>query len=115
MNPEMPRSSPLLVRRGNFFFHYGMACSRSSSSGSRSPTSTTCAVRQLAHRPLVDTIGLAVALAGQLLRAVTIGFAYVRRGGLRRRSTPTAWSQDGLFAHSRNPLYVGNFLACSAS
>lgn len=57
-----------------------------------------------------DALGLAVALVGQALRVAVIGLAYVRRGGKNRRVYADSLVQEGLFAHSRNPLYVGNLL-----
>jgi protein-S-isoprenylcysteine O-methyltransferase Ste14 len=58
----------------------------------------------------VDAAGVLVALAGQALRALTIGLAYIRRGGLDGKVYADRLVQEGIFAHSRNPLYVGNFL-----
>lgn len=60
---------------------------------------------------ILDAAGIGVALAGQLLRALVIGFAYVRRGGKDKQIYADSLQQDGFFAHCRNPLYVGNFLA----
>lgn len=59
----------------------------------------------------LDLLGILVALAGQLLRAVVIGFAYIRRGGKDKQVYAESLVQEGVFAHSRNPLYLGNFLA----
>ena len=59
---------------------------------------------------LALALGLAIALAGQLLRAVTIGLDYIVRGGKGGRVYAKGLVQGGLFAHCRNPLYVGNFL-----
>jgi protein-S-isoprenylcysteine O-methyltransferase Ste14 len=58
----------------------------------------------------LDAVGLAVALAGQALRAVVIGLAYIKRGGRNKEITADRLVCEGVFAHSRNPLYVGNFL-----
>ncbi|MGH9576684.1 MAG: methyltransferase family protein, partial [Terriglobales bacterium] len=55
-------------------------------------------------------LGFLVALTGQLLRAVTIGLEYIKRGGRNRQVYAEKLVQGGLFAHCRNPLYVGNFL-----
>ena len=55
-------------------------------------------------------IGLLVALSGQVLRAVTIGLDYIQRGGRHRKVYADKLVQGGVFAHCRNPLYVGNFL-----
>jgi protein-S-isoprenylcysteine O-methyltransferase Ste14 len=72
----------------------------------------------LASRPaggrydrVLDAAGILVALSGQLLRAVVIGFAYIRRGGKNKQVYADSLVQEGVFAHSRNPLYLGNFLA----
>lgn len=59
---------------------------------------------------VLDGIGIAVALAGQLLRAAVIGYAYIIRGGRNRRVHAEGLVTEGFFAHSRNPLYVGNLL-----
>ena len=58
----------------------------------------------------LDFVGLAVALTGQALRAVVIGLAYIKRGGRNKEITADRLVCEGVFAHSRNPLYVGNFL-----
>ncbi|HEY7214916.1 MAG TPA: isoprenylcysteine carboxylmethyltransferase family protein [Thermoanaerobaculia bacterium] len=59
----------------------------------------------------LDALGIAVALSGQLLRAAVIGLAYIRRGGKDKQVFADSLVQEGIFAHSRNPLYLGNFLA----
>ena len=58
----------------------------------------------------LDAAGIAVALLGQSLRALVIGLAYIRRGGKDQRVYADTLVQEGFFAHSRNPLYVGNML-----
>jgi protein-S-isoprenylcysteine O-methyltransferase Ste14 len=60
---------------------------------------------------VLDAVGIAVALIGQLLRAAVIGLAYIRRGGKDKQVFADSLVQEGVFAHSRNPLYLGNFLA----
>lgn len=52
--------------------------------------------------------GLAVLVAGQTIRLVTIGMDYIKRGGKNRRIYAEGLVTGGLFAHSRNPMYVGN-------
>ena len=59
----------------------------------------------------LDALGIAVALSGQLLRAAVIGLAYIKRGGKDKQIFAQTLVQEGFFAHSRNPLYLGNFLA----
>ena len=60
---------------------------------------------------LVATLlGAIVAALGQLVRAVTIGFRYVIRGGRGRRVYAEDLVTDGVYALVRNPMYVGNLL-----
>lgn len=55
-------------------------------------------------------VGLAIVLIGQLVRMLTIGMAYIVRGGRNRRIFADGLVTDGLFSHCRNPMYVGNIL-----
>ncbi len=55
-------------------------------------------------------IGLAITTFGQLVRMVTIGLVYIVRGGKNRRIYADGLVTDGIFSHSRNPMYVGNVL-----
>lgn len=59
---------------------------------------------------LVDLCGIALILAGQTLRVITIGYEYIRRGGRNGRVYAQELIQGGVFAHCRNPLYLGNIL-----
>ena len=58
----------------------------------------------------LDLLGLAVALAGQGLRAWVIGLAYIKRGGLNKQVYADRLVTGGMFTVCRNPLYVGNVL-----
>src|SRR6185295_9248177 len=61
--------------------------------------------------PLVAAvIGLAIAAVGQVIRATTIGFEYIVRGGRNHRVYADGLVTKGLFQHTRNPMYVGKFL-----
>jgi protein-S-isoprenylcysteine O-methyltransferase Ste14 len=95
----------MMVRIGNFFFHY------------RNGLFPLGYLTMFINGPVVFHdgwlaffVGLAVAAAGQSLRAVTIGLDYIIRGGKNRQVYAEKLVQGGLFAHCRNPLYVGNFL-----
>jgi len=55
-------------------------------------------------------IGLVVTITGQLIRGVTIGLAYIIRGGKDRKVYAEELVTEGMFNHCRNPLYVGNIL-----
>lgn len=52
--------------------------------------------------------GLAVAIFGQFVRGITIGYAYIKRGGLNKQIFAETLQRQGVFAHSRNPMYLGN-------
>lgn len=58
----------------------------------------------------MDAIGLLVATAGQALRVLVIGYAYIVRGGTNKQLAAPALVREGFYAHSRNPMYVGNAL-----
>jgi protein-S-isoprenylcysteine O-methyltransferase Ste14 len=59
---------------------------------------------------ILDAVGFTMALAGQALRALVIGLAYIHRGGKNRQVYADSLVQEGIFAHCRNPLYAGNLL-----
>ena len=55
-------------------------------------------------------IGLIVTISGQAIRGATIGLAYIIRGGKNKKVYAEDLVTTGIFAHCRNPLYVGNIL-----
>lgn len=57
-----------------------------------------------------DALGIAIAAAGQALRAAVIGLEYIKRGGVNKQPHADKLVTGGMFAHCRNPLYVGNLL-----
>jgi len=58
----------------------------------------------------LDALGLLVMLGGETLRVLVIGLAYIKRGGKNRRPYAGELVQEGMFAHSRNPLYFANMV-----
>ena len=94
-----------MVRVGNFFFHYRNALF---------PLVYLLLFPKspplLADYKLAALAGLFVAAAGQTVRAVTIGLDYIRRGGKNGQVFANRLVQGGIFAHCRNPLYLGNYL-----
>ena len=58
----------------------------------------------------VDVVGLTVSFVGQVWRILVIGLVYVTRGGQNRQIWANALVESGIFAHCRNPLYLGNLL-----
>jgi len=95
----------MMVKLGNFLFHYRNGL-----------FPLVYLLLFFKSSPVVEdyrlaaAAGFAVALLGQLLRAVTIGLEYIIRGGRKRQVYAEKLVQGGIFAHCRNPLYVGNFL-----
>lgn len=55
-------------------------------------------------------LGIVIVVAGQTVRALTIGLDYIVRGGKGRRVYAEGLVTTGVFAHCRNPMYVGNLL-----
>jgi len=59
---------------------------------------------------VVELIGILIAMAGQVFRFFVIGYAYIKRGGKDGQVYADGLVIRGVYAHSRNPMYVGNFL-----
>ena len=59
---------------------------------------------------VMDALGVLVALSGQVLRVMVIGLVYITRGGQNRQVWANSLVDTGMFAHSRNPLYLANLL-----
>jgi len=59
----------------------------------------------------LDTMGIAVALAGVLLRVLTVGFVPSGTSGRNtRKQRADQLNTTGIYSIVRNPLYLGNFL-----
>lgn len=58
----------------------------------------------------LDILAALVVAAGLGLRFATIGWAYIRRGGLNKKVHADDLVTTGYFALCRNPLYLGNML-----
>lgn len=101
-----------LVPVGNFFFKYRNILSPLVFCGMALISKPLIIAGDRRLDRVLDAVGIAIALAGQLLRFAVIGFAYIRRGGNKDKKEvyATKLVQEGFFAHCRNPLYVGNML-----
>ena len=54
--------------------------------------------------------GLLIAIMGEGIRGLTIGLVYIIRAGRQRRIYAEGLFTSGLYAHCRNPLYIGNIM-----
>jgi protein-S-isoprenylcysteine O-methyltransferase Ste14 len=95
----------MMVALGNFLFHFRNALFPLAYLLLFCPSP-----RLLKDDYLALGIGILIALLGQVLRVITIGLVYIRRGGKNRHVYADTLVTDGMFRHCRNPLYVGNFL-----
>jgi protein-S-isoprenylcysteine O-methyltransferase Ste14 len=95
----------MMVQLGNFFFRYRNGIFPLAYALLFVPSP-----RLIGDDTLAALFGLAFALGGQILRAVTIGLDYIVRGGQNRTVYANHLVQGGMFAHSRNPLYLGNYM-----
>ena len=60
--------------------------------------------------PWMDALGVLVGMLGLAVRAATIGYEYIVRGGRNRQVYADHLVQGGIYAHTRNPMYIGNGL-----
>lgn len=100
-----------MIRLGNFLFKYRNLVFPLLFVLLVSGTEPFFADRQTAQR--IYLAGFVIALGGQVIRALTIGLAYIVRGGRDKKVYAKNLVTDGIFAHCRNPLYLGNLLIVS--
>lgn len=58
----------------------------------------------------VIALGFVIGLGGELIRILTIGLDYIERGGKKGAPHASKLVRGGMYAHVRNPMYVGNLL-----
>ena len=59
---------------------------------------------------ILSVIGVALALLGQAVRLITIGFEYIHRGGKDGKVYAGRLVRGGMYGITRNPMYMGNGL-----
>ncbi|MGB4056854.1 MAG: isoprenylcysteine carboxylmethyltransferase family protein [Alphaproteobacteria bacterium] len=57
-----------------------------------------------------DVLAFTIIFSGLAFRMVTIGWAYIKRGGLNKEVYADTLVHSGFFGMCRNPLYVGNMM-----
>jgi len=104
----------LMLKIGTFFFKYrNQAFPLIIVALFISTPPTTTAFGSEALEAWKNILAIFVVLAGLLLRATVIGYAYIKRGGLNKRVYAKDLVTEGMFGVCRNPLYVGNMLVYS--
>lgn len=68
--------------------------------------------RLFAEPWLALLVAVLVTGMGQAVRALTIGLRYIKRGGRGGTVYAADLVTEGIYAHVRNPMYVGNVLIC---
>lgn len=57
---------------------------------------------------IFSILGFLFIFIGIIIRSITIGFFYIKRAGINKKIHAEKLFTEGLFSHSRNPLYLGN-------
>ncbi|HEV8362566.1 MAG TPA: methyltransferase [Gemmatimonadaceae bacterium] len=110
MSDQKASEPSLLVRYGNFLFHYRNKLFPIVLLGLFFTFRPVLLRGDLGLDRWLDLAGILVALAGQILRIAVIGYVYIIRGGKNERIYAEDLVTGGFFSHSRNPLYLGNIL-----
>lgn len=101
--------SALLRRAGDFGFHYRGLLIPFLLATLLVATRPSEVLRSDSVARGITLAGVTIALLGQAIRCFVIGFAYIKRGGKNRRIYADDLVTEGVYAHVRNPMYVGNF------
>lgn len=106
----MSSSPSLFIRMGNFFFRFRRSLFPALFLLSALVVSPAKFLGSSRLDIVAVIVGSVIALSGQLVRCATIGLVYIKRGGQDRRIFASNLVTEGIYAHTRNPMYLGNIL-----
>jgi protein-S-isoprenylcysteine O-methyltransferase Ste14 len=95
---------------GNFFFHYRNALFPLIFVAGALTLRPQIMFDNLVVDRILAATGMVVALVGQGVRLITIGFEYIHRGGKDGQVYAGRLVRGGVYGVTRNPMYVGNGL-----
>jgi len=98
MNTMLPRIGDFLFRYRNVIFPLCL------------PLAFLPAPALFASPLVAGVLGFLICATGEAVRVTTIGLQYIVRGGRDRRVYAKDLVTGGIYAHTRNPMYVGNAL-----
>lgn len=93
----------MIVKIGNFFFHYRNFFFPVLYATLFIPTKTV-----FANETIAFALGLAIIAFGIVTRCTTIGLEYIVRGGKNRTIYAEKLVTEGIYGICRNPMYLGN-------
>ncbi|GIX41097.1 MAG: lipid A Kdo2 1-phosphate O-methyltransferase [Leptospiraceae bacterium] len=64
---------------------------------------------------IFSALGFIFVVIGIGIRAITIGYIYIKRAGLNKKIHAEQLFKEGLFSHCRNPLYLGNLFVVTGA
>jgi protein-S-isoprenylcysteine O-methyltransferase Ste14 len=102
--------SRLLVAAGNFFFKVRNGLFPVVFVALLVLTRPTVLLGSASANALLLALGAGLALLGEFVRCVTIGYEYIERGGRDGKVYASFLVKGGVYSHTRNPMYVGNAL-----
>lgn len=100
-------SGEIMIQIGNFFFKYRNWVFIPMYLAVFIPSPELVSAQ---YRHWLLFIGLFITILGQAIRCLTIGLAYIDRGGKDKKVYASKLVTQGIFNHCRNPLYIGNIL-----
>jgi protein-S-isoprenylcysteine O-methyltransferase Ste14 len=102
--------SRLLVASGNFFFKVRNGLFPVVFVALLVLTRPAVLFGSPAAHALLLGLGAGLALLGEFVRCLTIGYEYIERGGRDGKVYASFLVKGGVYSHTRNPMYLGNAL-----